>query len=57
MLATYAHWSIHVRLLRAPHSTLQWGIATVSVGFALLFVSLFTCWRFECRAAPTAIDP
>lgn len=56
LFATYVHWAIQSRLLRAPQSTLQWGITTVSVGFALLFVSVFTSWRFERRPPPVVTE-
>lgn len=56
LLATYVHWAIQTRLLRAPQSTLQWGITTVVVGFALLLVSLLASWRFERRMAPSATE-
>ncbi|MBI2394145.1 MAG: hypothetical protein HYV09_31535, partial [Deltaproteobacteria bacterium] len=47
LFATWTHWAIHTRSLRAPQSMLQWGITTISAGFALLFLSLFASWRLR----------
>ena len=50
LVTTYLDWSIQSRLLRAPQSTLQWGLTTFSAGFLLLLASVFTSWRYERRA-------
>ncbi len=47
LAASYLHWSIQARLLSAPQSTLQWGVTTVSAGFALLVASLLLSVRLE----------
>ncbi len=49
LVATYVHWSIQTRLLRAPHSPLQWGLATFATGFAMLGASIVTSWRVALR--------
>lgn len=52
LLATWTHWAIGARLLRAPQSTVQWAITTLSLGFALLGVAIATSWRLREREAP-----
>jgi hypothetical protein len=47
LVVTYVHWAIQSRVLRMPQSTLSWGVTTVSLGFGLLLVSLFTSWRIQ----------
>jgi hypothetical protein len=47
LLATYLHWGIQSRVVRVPQSSLSWGMTTVTLGFALLFVSLFASWRIQ----------
>jgi hypothetical protein len=47
LIATYIHWSIQSRLVRAPQSTLSWGLTTVAVGFGLLIASVFASWQVQ----------
>ncbi len=47
LLATWAHWAIQTRLVRAPQSTLQWGVSCVGAGFGLLLASLVGAWWLE----------
>jgi len=56
LFATYLHWSIQSRLLRAPHSIVQWGATTVAVGFGLLLTSVLTSWRLERRTDETRVE-
>jgi hypothetical protein len=51
LLGAYLHWSIQTRLLRAPQSSLQWGLATFATGFAMLVGSVVTSWRLAPRKA------
>ncbi|MGZ3476306.1 MAG: hypothetical protein ACXWUG_20490 [Polyangiales bacterium] len=53
LIASYVQWSIQSRLVRAPRSTLEWGVATVGLGFGLLLASLFTSWRLQRLATPS----
>jgi len=47
LVATYLHWSIQSRLVRAPQSPLQWGLASFALGFTMLLGSLFASWRLS----------
>jgi hypothetical protein len=47
LIASYLHWSIQSRLLRAPQSSLEWGTSTFALGFLLLLASLFASFRLE----------
>jgi hypothetical protein len=47
LIVTYGHWAIQSRVVRVPQSTLSLGVTTVSIGFALLLVSLLTSWRIQ----------
>ncbi len=40
LAATYAHLAVQARLVSAPASILEWGVASVGLGFALLIASL-----------------
>ena len=40
MLASWLHFVVQARLIPAPHTTLEWGGASVALGFALLIASL-----------------
>lgn len=40
LTATLAHFAFQARVVPAPVSTLQWGVASVGLGFALLIASL-----------------
>lgn len=54
LLIAWTHWAIVTRTLRAPQTTAQWAVSTLSLGFGLLVAGLFTSWRFsreEARAA------
>jgi hypothetical protein len=52
LAASYVHWAIQSRFVRMPQSTVSWGVTTVSVGFGLLLVSLFTSWRIQRSSRP-----
>lgn len=47
LLATYVHWSVQAKLLRAPQSSLEWGVTAVVGGFALLLLSTVASWRVD----------
>jgi hypothetical protein len=47
LAATWAHWAVRAGVVRAPRSTLQWGLTTLSLGFALLAIGLVTSWRLR----------
>lgn len=49
LVGGYLHWSIQTRLLRAPQSPMQWGVATFTTGFAMLVGSVIASWRVAAK--------
>lgn len=47
LAATSLHWAVVSRLVRAPKTTSEWALAALSLGFGLLFLGVFTSWRFS----------
>ncbi len=47
LFATYLHFAVQTRLVSAPTSRLEWGVASVALGFALLSASLAVTWRLR----------
>ena len=47
LLATYLHLGVQTGFITAPESRLEWGIASVALGFALLSASLGATWRLR----------
>lgn len=48
----FAHLAAQIGWLGAPEGALEWGLASVSLGFACLLVSLVVSWRLRPSSCP-----
>lgn len=49
VVVTYVHLGIAVGWITAPRDALQWGLASIGLGFALLVCALGATWRWRVR--------